>query len=743
MPDSAPVKKLKSTTALQKFGSFNERLLNVLANGNAEIENTTKKTSGAHFEQIKNAREALTVSELAEILGEMEKNGKPIVAEKLVDPKRKTPLHDQAFYDALAKNIQNAEKIQRQLIELHAEERKIARQNAGYVRTAFNWAVNGVTNLAADKIAQALGKQHEKQDYIANFADKVYYGRAIADAGRDVSTLEKYMQNHGIKYDTKEQKLALGAKPRSWGDTLWDNRFLIAAGAGAAIGLAGLNLGLLPILAASPGIFFGYLPTLAAAFIGLNVFKSFSQYSIAKEWKTLTGFLAITTAGLGIAALVTAGMTAVLPVVNPATFAAVPIPGMDGGFSLMQYMLPIIGGFAATAGVFKRAKAVMDGTAENMDRWRFEKGEFKPATAGKLKHVYNFVAKPIHGAFNLLAPLVVNETVGKTYNAFAGLFINKATAPLIVKAGEKMIKGTGVINKAFPEFIDYAGIPAVATLLSLTMATGGLGLLGAFAGYYATAFTGMAVGFGAMLGAYAGFGARGKDFKRIFKAVATGFSISSSSATMPTEKEVLKDMGVSKKTREAVVPLGGVFNMYGTSLYLGLTAFYALSMFGASPTPEQYANTAAAVIGIALGAPGIPASNITLLDPVLRQTGLQTANINQVYTMILPADRILDMAQTGLNVMGDMLPAVQQDSHKLRYNRVKKIKEIREKRQELLAAQQKAAPAETPAPAEAPVQVAINDNKKDMLTPPVAANDTAPAPQPAIVNDKKLVPPTP
>jgi proton glutamate symport protein len=121
--------------------------------------------------------------------------------------------------------------------------------------------------------------------------------------------------------------------------------------------------------------------------------------------------------------------------------------------------------------------------------------------------------------------------------------------------------------------------------------------------------------------------------------------------------------------------------MFGTALYMGLTAFYALSMFGAAPTLMQYLNTALTVLVIAMGAPGIPASNITLLDPVLRQTGLQSGQINKVYTMILPADRILDMAQTALNVLGDMLPAVEQDRKRLRYVRVKRIREIRRARQ--------------------------------------------------------------
>jgi Na+/H+-dicarboxylate symporter len=175
-------------------------------------------------------------------------------------------------------------------------------------------------------------------------------------------------------------------------------------------------------------------------------------------------------------------------------------------------------------------------------------------------------------------------------------------------------------------------------------------------------------------------GCRGKDFKELGSAAATGFSLSSSSATMPKERECLKAMGVSAKTRDTVVPLGGVFNMYGTSLYMGLTAFYATAMFNPSVSLMNYVKTAGTILAIALGAPGIPASNITLLDPVLQQTGLVAAQIHKIYAMVIPADRILDMTQTALNVWGDMIAAVHPDRKRLRYRRAKNIKKIREMR---------------------------------------------------------------
>jgi hypothetical protein len=75
--------------------------------------------------------------------------------------------------------------------------------------------------------------------------------------------------------------------------------------------------------------------------------------------------------------------------------------------------------------------------------------------------------------------------------------------------------------------------------------------------------------------------------------------------------------------------------------------------------------------------------------------------------MVIPADRLLDMTQTALNVWGDMIAAVHPDRKRLRYRRAKNIKKIREQRlakEEMLAK----APANQNAPAPAAAAPAVN-----------------------------------
>jgi Na+/H+-dicarboxylate symporter len=266
------------------------------------------------------------------------------------------------------------------------------------------------------------------------------------------------------------------------------------------------------------------------------------------------------------------------------------------------------------------------------------------------------------------------------FNSVSHAMLNRVTAPAVVAVGKTAEKGADVMDKVFSTGMNIVGIPAIVALLSHSLATSGLSGLASYGGYYATVFAGMAVGAAGLLGAAYAYGLRGQKLKPLLKTSTTAFSVSSSLATMPTTKQGLKEMGVSARTRNSVVPLGANFNMLGTSLYLGTTAACANVIFGGDLSLAQYLGIATTVVATAFGIPGMPASNISLLAPVLGQTGLSGAAIQKMYEMVLPGDRILDMAQTSLNVTGDMIVALDKD-RALKKDRAKNIKRIRDARQ--------------------------------------------------------------
>ncbi|MBI1216503.1 MAG: cation:dicarboxylase symporter family transporter [Alphaproteobacteria bacterium] len=595
-----PVKEmLKATTALTHRDAVNARVLEGLGLGDEPREKIIEKVVRQHpgdnaderWQNVKKSRKTLTVEELAEILREMEQNGYAANAEKAADKKRKSPLNEQAFYDALAKNIEDAEKLKAQLEKLREESKK----EKGYLSTAFNL-----------------------------FADKKPVEKALSS----VSEFEKYCHKNGITYDEVGRQLVAGEKPRTAFDRIKDFRFLIAAGAGGLLGLGGISLaGAVPALGMVTGAFFGGLPYLALPFITLSIFKAFSEKSLLKEAGTLGRFGAVMAAGFTISLGITAAMSGILPVIDPATvgMAAKGVATTVAGhvpFSPSQLILQGIAAGAAFGSVYRYAKQ------------RIANGFAKTADAGK----------------NVLA---------KAFNKAADVLVNKHTAPVINAIGKAADKAASGMDKLFGHYMNFIGIPAVAILMSGALAGGGVAALAAYGGYYATVFTGMAVT-SVALGAlgYFRYGLRKKEFGSLAKIAGTALGTSSSAATMPVTKQNLKEIGVPDHITNSVVPLGANFNMLGTSLYLGATAAAALVMFGFAPTLPVLAMVGLTTVLTAFGAPGMPSSNIILLDPVLQKTGLSPAQSHKIYEMVLPFDRILDMSQTALNVMGDAMVAL-------------------------------------------------------------------------------------
>lgn len=168
----------------------------------------------------------------------------------------------------------------------------------------------------------------------------------------------------------------------------------------------------------------------------------------------------------------------------------------------------------------------------------------------------------------------------------------------------------------------------------------------------------MGVAGAAVLSSVLAYGKGLRGVGEVLGVKSKAFSLSSSSATMPYTKEALKNMGISEGVRDAVVPIGATFNMGGTALYLGMTALCASIMLGHDPTAMDSILIMGAAIGTAFAAPGIPASSIAFMVPVLNSIGLTPEEQAAVFAMILVVDRVFDMMQTSLNVAGDMVVAM-------------------------------------------------------------------------------------
>jgi DAACS family dicarboxylate/amino acid:cation (Na+ or H+) symporter len=144
-------------------------------------------------------------------------------------------------------------------------------------------------------------------------------------------------------------------------------------------------------------------------------------------------------------------------------------------------------------------------------------------------------------------------------------------------------------------------------------------------------------------------------YSRIRPSMMTAFSTSSSAATLPTNLAVAEqNLGIPARIAGFVLPIGTTMCMNGTALYEGVTVIFLAQVFGiALSVPEMIIVMIMAVI-TAVGAAGVPGGSLPLLVGILLMFKVPGEGI----ALILGIDRILDMARTTVNNIGDLASTV-------------------------------------------------------------------------------------
>jgi Na+/H+-dicarboxylate symporter len=139
-------------------------------------------------------------------------------------------------------------------------------------------------------------------------------------------------------------------------------------------------------------------------------------------------------------------------------------------------------------------------------------------------------------------------------------------------------------------------------------------------------------------------------FKGIIDALAVAYSTASSSGTLPiTIRCARKNLGVSDSISSFVLPLGATINMDGTAMYQGVAAIFIAQAYGIDLTFGNYITIILTSTLASIGSAGVPGAGLIMLTLVLNSVGLPVEGI----AIIAGVDRILDMARTTVNVVGD------------------------------------------------------------------------------------------
>jgi len=143
--------------------------------------------------------------------------------------------------------------------------------------------------------------------------------------------------------------------------------------------------------------------------------------------------------------------------------------------------------------------------------------------------------------------------------------------------------------------------------------------------------------------------------RAMFPAMLTAFSTASSSATLPVTMDCLeKEAGVSNRISSFVLPLGATVNMNGTALYECVAAMFLAQAYGLDLTFGVQFSIVVIALVTSIGVAGIPSASLVAIAIILAAVGLPVEAIAVLFVF----DRVLDMARTSVNVLGDATCAI-------------------------------------------------------------------------------------
>ncbi len=143
-------------------------------------------------------------------------------------------------------------------------------------------------------------------------------------------------------------------------------------------------------------------------------------------------------------------------------------------------------------------------------------------------------------------------------------------------------------------------------------------------------------------------------FRLMAEPLLVAFSTCSSAAALPANMDATEKIGVPKDISSFTIPLGTTINMDGAALYLGLAALFVAQVYGIELALSSQLTILLMAVLASIGSVGVPSAALVVMTMVFTQVNLPMEGI----ALVAGVDRILDMARTTLNVMGDSTGAI-------------------------------------------------------------------------------------
>lgn len=129
------------------------------------------------------------------------------------------------------------------------------------------------------------------------------------------------------------------------------------------------------------------------------------------------------------------------------------------------------------------------------------------------------------------------------------------------------------------------------------------------------------------------------------------YSTASSETVLPRIMEKMEAYGAPKSITSFVVPTGYSFNLDGSTLYQSIAAIFIAQLYGIDLSLGQEIILVLTLMVTSKGIAGVPGVSFVVLLATLGSVGIPLEGL----AFIAGVDRILDMARTALNVVGNAL----------------------------------------------------------------------------------------
>ncbi|WP_252232778.1 cation:dicarboxylase symporter family transporter [Clostridium sp. ZBS15] len=146
--------------------------------------------------------------------------------------------------------------------------------------------------------------------------------------------------------------------------------------------------------------------------------------------------------------------------------------------------------------------------------------------------------------------------------------------------------------------------------------------------------------------------------------IILAYTTASSEAVLPKLMEKMEKFGCPKSITSFVIPTGYSFNLDGSTLYQAIGALFIAQIYGIHLPLATQINLVFVLMITSKGMAGVPGASFVVLLATVGSVGIPVEGV----AFIAGIDRIVDMARTTVNVIGNSLAVVVISKWEGKYN---------------------------------------------------------------------------